>query len=68
MRATSGAAHQHGWQRPRPSGTETVLNTFGSGSDGAGPQAGLINVKGTLYGTTQAGGANGDGTVFSLAL
>ncbi|HTA55635.1 MAG TPA: choice-of-anchor tandem repeat GloVer-containing protein [Candidatus Acidoferrales bacterium] len=49
-----------------PSGTETVLHSFGGSQDGAYPVAGLINVKGTLYGTTGKGGANGDGTVFSI--
>jgi uncharacterized repeat protein (TIGR03803 family) len=50
-----------------PSGTETVLHSFGgSPVDGANPYAGLINVKGTLYGTTVFGGANNDGTAFSL--
>ena len=49
-----------------PSGTETVLHSFGGSGDGNGPLAGLINVKGKLYGTTNEGGANGDGTVFSI--
>ncbi|HEX4157587.1 MAG TPA: choice-of-anchor tandem repeat GloVer-containing protein [Rhizomicrobium sp.] len=48
------------------SGSEQVLHAFGSGTDGAFPEAGLIAVNGTLYGTTQKGGANGNGTVFSL--
>jgi len=49
-----------------PSGTETVLYSFKGGSgDGEYPYAGVINVKGALYGTTHRGGANGDGTVFS---
>jgi len=30
------------------------------------PQAGLRDVNGTLYGTTAAGGASNDGTLFSL--
>jgi uncharacterized repeat protein (TIGR03803 family) len=30
------------------------------------PDANLIDVKGTLYGTTFAGGAYGDGTVFAI--
>ncbi len=47
-------------------GTEKVLYSFAGGSDGANPAAGLINVKGTLYGTTFTGGANGWGTVFSV--
>jgi uncharacterized repeat protein (TIGR03803 family) len=49
-----------------PSGTETVLHSFGTGADGADPNAGLIVVNGTLYGTTAAGGTNGEGTVFSI--
>jgi len=47
-------------------GTETVLHSFGSGADGRYAYAGLIDSKGTLYGTTTNGGANGAGTVFSL--
>jgi uncharacterized repeat protein (TIGR03803 family) len=47
-------------------GAETVLHSFGYGSDGATPLAGVIDVKGTLYGTTSAGGAYGKGTVFAL--
>ncbi|HKU80741.1 MAG TPA: choice-of-anchor tandem repeat GloVer-containing protein, partial [Candidatus Tumulicola sp.] len=48
-------------------GTEKVLHSFGAGSDGAGPWAALINVRGTLYGTTSGGGTNGGrGTVFAL--
>jgi uncharacterized repeat protein (TIGR03803 family) len=55
-----------------PSGRETVLHSFGGGSgDGAYPVAGLVNVNGTLYGTTRGGGANcsasgGCGTVFKI--
>jgi uncharacterized repeat protein (TIGR03803 family) len=48
-------------------GTEKVLYSFGGGSDGENPEAGLINVKGTLYGTTQNGGGSfGYRTVFSV--
>ena len=37
-----------------------------NGSNGANPQAGLISVGGTLYGTTAGGGGSGGaGTVFS---
>jgi uncharacterized repeat protein (TIGR03803 family) len=49
------------------SGTERVLHSFGSGSDGADPLASLIDVKGVLYGTTAEGGVNGGGTVFSIS-
>jgi uncharacterized repeat protein (TIGR03803 family) len=45
---------------------EVVLHTF-SESDGANPAAGLImDSSGNLYGTTSAGGAQGEGTVFEL--
>ncbi|MFY9720559.1 MAG: choice-of-anchor tandem repeat GloVer-containing protein [Candidatus Cybelea sp.] len=50
----------------KPSGTEKVLHSFGSGSDGKYPTAGLTDVNGTLYGTTSAGGQYGNGTVFAL--
>lgn len=49
-----------------PTGIETVLHSFGSGSDGTDPLAGVTNLNGTLYGTTNNGGAYGDGTVFAL--
>lgn len=35
-------------------------------NDGLGPRAGLVLVSNTLYGTAQAGGSSGYGTVFSL--
>jgi uncharacterized repeat protein (TIGR03803 family) len=47
-------------------GKERVLHSFGSGTDGQWPEAGLIDVGGTLYGTTIYGGAHGLGTVFSI--
>src|SRR5579862_2606111 len=50
-----------------PSGTEKVLYSFGHGSfDPYWPMASLVNVKGTLYDTTYAGGVYGNGTVFSV--
>ena len=45
---------------------EKVLHSFGSGTDGVEPEVGLIDVNGTLYGTTLAGGAYGHGTVFAI--
>src|SRR5207302_10176225 len=42
-----------------------TLRSF-SGYDGANPEAGLILVGGTLYGTGYAGGTASYGTVFSL--
>ncbi len=46
---------------------EKVIYSFGStAGDGNGPYGGLIDVNGTLYGTTQNGGTNSEGTVFSI--
>jgi uncharacterized repeat protein (TIGR03803 family) len=46
-------------------GKEHVLYTFkGYPSDGESPYASLVAVNGSLYGTTQSGGANRIGTVF----
>lgn len=52
-----------------PSGSATVLHAFtGGSSDGADSEAGLIQgVDGTLYGTTNYGGANDAGTIFQIA-
>jgi uncharacterized repeat protein (TIGR03803 family) len=49
-------------------GKETVLHAFAGGTDGANPVASLIDVKGTLYGTTTLGGRANFGTVFSINL
>jgi uncharacterized repeat protein (TIGR03803 family) len=50
------------------SGTLTTLHSFAdSATDGANPAAGLVQgANGKFYGTTTYGGANGDGTVFSI--
>jgi len=49
------------------SGEEKVLYNFTGGADGANPNSSLIfDASGNLYGTTYAGGANGDGTVFEV--
>jgi len=46
--------------------TLTTLYNF-HGADGSSPYAGLMQASnGNLYGTTSAGGANGDGTVFEI--
>jgi uncharacterized repeat protein (TIGR03803 family) len=45
---------------------ERVLYNFRNVPDGSVPAANLIDVGGTFYGTTNAGGAQGDGTVFSV--
>ena len=47
--------------------TEEVLHSFGAGSDGTEPVAGVsFNAAGNLYGTTSNGGTFGNGTVFLL--
>jgi uncharacterized repeat protein (TIGR03803 family) len=52
--------------------TETILHTFGSGTDGYDPQAELVfDAAGNLYGTTQFGGTkagfDNGGTVYRLS-
>ena len=50
-----------GWQL-------SVLFAFTGGNDGGNPYAGVtFDAQGNLYGTTQAGGAYGAGTVFELS-
>lgn len=47
------------------SGAESIVHAFQGGTgDGESPRSGLLNVRGTMYGTAGGGGANGDGTVF----
>jgi uncharacterized repeat protein (TIGR03803 family) len=48
------------------SGNEKVLHTFTGPPDGALPEASLLNVNGTLYGTTTGGGAYSNGSVFTI--
>src|SRR5579862_7001891 len=45
---------------------ESVLYSLGNGTDGRNPSDGLINVDGTLYGTTYSGGQYTYGTVFAF--
>ncbi|HEV3089950.1 MAG TPA: choice-of-anchor tandem repeat GloVer-containing protein [Candidatus Cybelea sp.] len=61
--------------RVTTTGKEKVLHEFGTGFDGSQPLAGVIAVKGTLYGTTDTGGSStkcgkypgGCGTVYSIS-
>ena len=50
-----------------PSGSETVVYSFAGGADGSTPAAQLIQGSdGNFYGTTVAGGASNNGTVFKI--
>ena len=52
-----------------PAGAFTSLYSFtGSPALGAGPSGLFQATNGTLYGTTPAGGANSDGTLYSLSI
>ena len=47
--------------------TKTILYSFGTGTDGAAPVAGVsLDAAGNVYGTTSLGGDAGNGTVFEL--
>ena len=50
---------------PAHAQTLTTLASF-NGTDGSQPADSLTLVGSTLYGMTYSGGANGDGTIFSL--
>ncbi len=65
---TAGGASGAGTVYSVKGTTETVLYSFAGGTgDGSDPQAGLVmDAAGNLYGTTSAGGASGNGTVFEL--
>jgi uncharacterized repeat protein (TIGR03803 family) len=54
--------------RVTPSGVATVIHTFGIPPDGSTPLAGVTNVRGTLYGTTSAGGGVANaGTIYRIS-
>ena len=69
---TSGdGAHQWGsvFKLTRSSGgwTYSSLHDFTGGTDGGTPYGSLVfDANGNLYGTTYAGGANGEGVVFEI--
>jgi uncharacterized repeat protein (TIGR03803 family) len=64
----SGGTHNMGTVfKITPTGTESVLWSFGSGVDGRGPYGGLVQATdGNFYGTTEGGGTHGGGTVFKI--
>ncbi len=63
-----GGSSSHGTVfKITPTGTETVLHSFGVGSDGQDLNGGLlIDSNGNLYGTTTVGGSSSFGTVFKI--
>jgi uncharacterized repeat protein (TIGR03803 family) len=71
---SQGGAHGNGTvfelAAPQSKGsdwTETILYSFGAGTDGTVPIGGVnFDSAGNLYGTASAGGAYGYGTVFQL--
>jgi uncharacterized repeat protein (TIGR03803 family) len=64
-----GSAGLGGVFRIRPDGSGySTLHVF-SGADGASPQGGLVQAAdGNLYGTTFAGGAGSNGTIYRIRL
>jgi uncharacterized repeat protein (TIGR03803 family) len=48
------------------SGKEHVLYRFNGRPDGASPTGSLLDVNGTIYGTTNFGGAGNNGTVYTI--
>ena len=61
FRLSPPAAGQSAW-------TETTLWSFGAGTDGRNPVGNLVlGPDGSLFGTTNRGGAKGHGTVFRLS-
>ena len=66
---SSGASNGDGtvFEVAKGSGTITTLASF-DGADGEFPTGGLaLDAAGNLYGTTDQGGADNDGTVFEIA-
>jgi uncharacterized repeat protein (TIGR03803 family) len=65
--SAGGASGQGTVFRVASAGSVVVLHSFQGGADGAVPNGGVIeNASGTLFGTTTAGGASGQGTVYSI--
>ena len=54
------------FSEPVTGGPDTILHSFGSGSDGHDPYGSLIQSGSTLYGMTLHGGSSDYGTIFSI--
>src|SRR5229473_3421993 len=69
--ASLGGAHSQGTVfKITPTGTLTTMYSFcalSNCADGSAPYAGLtLGTDGNFYGTTEAGGAHGQGTIFKI--
>jgi uncharacterized repeat protein (TIGR03803 family) len=66
--AAEGGASYYGtiFEVDPKTGKEKTLHSFTDGADGGSPFAGLVNVGGTLYGTTDSGGSAYYGVLFSV--
>lgn len=53
--------------RPASAQEFQLLYSFGNTGDGQTPEAGLLEVGKTFYGTTRSGGTSGDGTAFGVS-
>ncbi|HEX3368055.1 MAG TPA: choice-of-anchor tandem repeat GloVer-containing protein [Candidatus Cybelea sp.] len=62
----AGGTHTFGGVFVRNATGVKMLYSFQGGTDGASPTGALVAFGGKLYGTTEYGGAAGDGTVFSI--
>lgn len=65
--STGGASGYGSIFKVSTNGTFATLYSFSGGTDGANPDAPLVQgFDGALYGTATSGGAHGDGTVFRI--
>ena len=62
----SSPSAEHGVETAPTGGPYTSLYKFKAGNDGGYPYGELLAVNGKLYGTTDAGGAHGYGTIYQL--
>ena len=66
--AASAAAPAVARAPSRDDGPFTALYSFRGSPDGEEPMGNLVDLNGTLYGTTPSGGSYQNGTIFSSTL